>query len=93
MNDERPIDLTAPLDGVRYEKSGGIAVITIDRPERGNALKPSMQRLFRAIWSDVSTLVASRRDGKLVYYRLSDDHIRSLFGQGLEHALETGRPL
>lgn len=38
-------------------------------------------------------VVASRRDGKLVYYRLRDDHIRSLFGQGLEHALETGRSL
>lgn len=38
-------------------------------------------------------VVASRRDGKLVYYRLSDGHIRSLFGQGLEHALETRKPL
>ena len=35
-------------------------------------------------------VVASRRDGKLVYYRLSDGHIRSLLEQGLEHALETG---
>ncbi len=33
-------------------------------------------------------VVASRRDGKLVYYRLSDGHIRSLFQQGLEHAFE-----
>lgn len=47
------LDLTAPLDGVVYEKHDGIAVITINRPERGNALKPSMQRVFRAIWSDV----------------------------------------
>jgi ArsR family transcriptional regulator len=34
-------------------------------------------------------VVRSRRDGKLVYYSLNDDHVRSLFQQGLEHALET----
>jgi ArsR family transcriptional regulator, lead/cadmium/zinc/bismuth-responsive transcriptional repressor len=34
-------------------------------------------------------VVRSRRDGKLVYYSLEDDHIRRLFQQGLEHSLET----
>ncbi len=33
-------------------------------------------------------VVKSRRDGKLVFYSLDDDHIRSLFQQGLEHVLE-----
>jgi ArsR family transcriptional regulator len=33
-------------------------------------------------------VVKSRRDGKLVYYSLSDDHVRSLFEQGLAHAFE-----
>lgn len=33
-------------------------------------------------------VVKSRRDGKLVYYSLSDEHVRSLFRQGLEHAFE-----
>lgn len=33
-------------------------------------------------------VVKSRREGKLVFYSLSDDHIRSLFQQGLEHAFE-----
>jgi DNA-binding transcriptional ArsR family regulator len=33
-------------------------------------------------------VVRSRRMGKLVYYSLNDDHIRSLFQQGLEHAFE-----
>ncbi len=33
-------------------------------------------------------IVVTRREGKLVYYSLKDDHIRSLFRQGLEHALE-----
>ena len=30
-------------------------------------------------------LVATRRDGKHVFYRLDDDHVRGLFAQGLEH--------
>lgn len=34
-------------------------------------------------------VVRSRRDGKLVYYSLNDEHIRSLFQQGLEHVFET----
>ena len=33
-------------------------------------------------------VVRTRRDGKMVYYRLHDDHIRSLFQQGLDHVLE-----
>lgn len=37
-------------------------------------------------------VVKSRREGKLVFYSLSDDHIRSLFQQGLEHTLETEAP-
>ena len=38
-------------------------------------------------------VVKSRRDGKLVYYSLSDEHVRSLFRQGLEHAFEADIPL
>jgi ArsR family transcriptional regulator len=34
-------------------------------------------------------VVRSRREGKLVYYSLNDDHVRRLFQQGLEHSLET----
>ena len=33
-------------------------------------------------------LVKSRRDGKLIYYSLDDDHVRSMFAQGLEHIQE-----
>jgi DNA-binding transcriptional ArsR family regulator len=36
-------------------------------------------------------LVKSRRDGKLVYYSLDDDHVRSLFDEGLRHVKEDGR--
>jgi len=33
-------------------------------------------------------LVRTRRDGRLVYYALDDDHIVKLFAQGLEHVEE-----
>ena len=33
-------------------------------------------------------LVRARRDGRLVYYALDDDHIVKLFKQGLEHVEE-----
>ena len=33
-------------------------------------------------------LVTSRRDGRMVYYRLADDHVGQLLRCGEEHALE-----
>jgi enoyl-CoA hydratase/carnithine racemase len=47
------IDLRGPLPGLRYERRDGVAWITLDRPERGNALLPGMQPVVRAIWSEV----------------------------------------
>ena len=32
-----------------------------------------------------SRLVKFRRDGKVVYYSLDDEHIKSIFNQGFEH--------
>jgi E-phenylitaconyl-CoA hydratase len=49
----KTIDVNQPMEGIRYEKDGGIATITINRVERGNSLTPAMQAMFRAIWSDV----------------------------------------
>jgi enoyl-CoA hydratase/carnithine racemase len=47
-------DLRGPLAGLRYERRpDGIAVITLDRPEKGNSLAPRMMSVFRAIWSEV----------------------------------------
>ena len=37
-------------------------------------------RLLRA-----ARLVKYRKDGKVVYYSLDDDHVKTLFEQGLEH--------
>ena len=33
-------------------------------------------------------LVASRREGKTIYYFLADDHVRTIIGQGFEHLTE-----
>lgn len=33
-------------------------------------------------------LVKYRRDGKTVYYSLNDDHIKTMFAQGMEHISE-----
>jgi ArsR family transcriptional regulator len=35
-----------------------------------------------------SNLVKSRREGKVVFYSLADDHIKTLFEGGLEHIQE-----
>lgn len=35
-------------------------------------------------------LVKNRREGKTIYYSLSDDHIQNILNQGLEHILEKG---
>jgi len=52
--DRSPIDLSRPLRGITYERrDDGIAILTLDRPERGNALAPHMQPIVRAIWEQV----------------------------------------
>ena len=33
-------------------------------------------------------LVKPRREGKMVYYALADDHVRTIFAQGWDHILE-----
>ena len=33
-------------------------------------------------------LVKARREGKMVFYALADDHVRTIFAQGLDHILE-----
>lgn len=35
-----------------------------------------------------SKLVKFRREGKTVFYSLSDDHVRTILGMGMEHILE-----
>lgn len=33
-------------------------------------------------------LVEFRREGKTVFYRLADDHVRTILGMGIEHIME-----
>ena len=47
------IDLSGPLDGVLYEKREHVAYITLNRPERGNAIRAEMQETVKEIWRDV----------------------------------------
>jgi len=47
------IDLRSELPGFLYERRDHIAFITLNRPQRGNSLTPSMHRVARAIWSEV----------------------------------------
>lgn len=35
-----------------------------------------------------ANLVANRREGKTIYYFLSDDHVRSIIAQGFDHLIE-----
>ena len=33
-------------------------------------------------------LVKSRRDGKIIFYSLSDEHVRHIIGMGMDHIME-----
>ncbi|MDR2418843.1 MAG: metalloregulator ArsR/SmtB family transcription factor [Treponema sp.] len=33
-------------------------------------------------------LVKNRREGKVIYYSLDDDHVKTIFAQGLRHVME-----
>ena len=48
------------LDGLRYEKRDTTAVVTLDRPDRGNALTSEMRDGVVAIWRDVAADPAVR---------------------------------
>lgn len=39
-----------------------------------------------------ASLVKFRREGKMLFYSLDDDHVGNLFEQGLEHVGHTGTP-
>jgi enoyl-CoA hydratase/carnithine racemase len=49
-----PLDLrTEALEHLRYEHHGHVAVVTLDRPERGNSVTARMHAGLRAIWQDI----------------------------------------
>jgi len=47
------VDLTKPLEGLIYERKNHVAYITLNRPDRGNALHGSQVEPIRAIWAEV----------------------------------------
>ncbi len=51
------VDLAGPLEGVRYERAGHVATITLDRVDRGNSLTPRMQPIFRQLLAYTATLL------------------------------------
>ena len=48
-----PTDHDVPEDGITYRVADGIATITLNRPEKGNALNGAMSSSLRAAWEDV----------------------------------------
>jgi len=48
-----PVPVGEIVEGLRYEKRDHVAIVTIDRPTRGNALTAAMHSAMRALWSDV----------------------------------------
>ncbi|MBQ1663547.1 MAG: helix-turn-helix transcriptional regulator [Clostridia bacterium] len=73
-----------------------ILCVLIDRDEVCVAdLAETLEMTQSAISHQLRTLkqnklVKSRRDGKMVYYSLDDDHVRSIIETGREH-IEEGR--
>jgi E-phenylitaconyl-CoA hydratase len=45
--------VVSPESGLLYEKRNGIAVVTLNRPDRGNAVNASMGAGLERIWADV----------------------------------------
>jgi len=51
-----------------------------------NMTKSAISHQLRSLKQ--ANLVKFRRDGKVVYYSLSDDHVKEIFEKGLEHIRE-----
>jgi len=47
------VHLKESLEGVLYERRDHLAILTLNRPKRGNSLTPAMQRVFRDLWAEV----------------------------------------
>ncbi len=74
------------LDGLRYEKRGTTAIMTLDRPDRGNALTAAMRDGVVAIWHDVASDPAVRA---VIVTGAGDRHFCT--GTDVERAAATGR--
>ena len=74
------------LDGLRYEKRGTTAIMTLDRPENGNALTRPMRNGVVAIWHDIASDPAVRA---VIVTGAGNRHFCT--GTDVTHAAATGR--
>lgn len=51
-----------------------------------NATQSAISHQLRILRT--ARLVKSRKDGKMIYYSLDDDHVRNLFKEGIRHLQE-----
>lgn len=58
-----------------------------DLAEFVNASQSAVSHQLRLLRN--ARLVRSRREGKMIYYQLDDDHVRHLLSEGLVHATES----
>ena len=65
-----------------FEKECGVGDIAQKLGMTMSAISHQLRILKQA------RLVKARREGKMVYYALADDHVRTIFAQGLDHILE-----
>lgn len=72
-------------EGLRYEKHGHVATLTLDRPERGNALSRAMVKPVRRVWRDV---MDDRQVRVLVVTGAGDRHFCT--GLDVREVAETG---
>jgi enoyl-CoA hydratase/carnithine racemase len=72
--------------GIRYEKQGHVATLTLDRPERGNALSKAMVEPVREVWRDV---MADAQVRVLVITGAGDRHFCT--GLDIREVAETGQ--
>ena len=47
-----------------------------------------MKKFFTLLSMLLTFVVGSFAEGKTIYYRLADEHVKSIIGQGYEHITE-----
>ena len=57
-----------------------------DLSELLNMSQPAISHQLRILKQ--SRLIRSRREGRLIYYSLADEHVRNLLSVGMEHVTE-----
>ena len=65
-----------------FEEEKGVGEIANQLGMTMSAISHQLRSLKQA------RLVKFRREGKMVYYALADDHVRTIFAQGLDHICE-----